>query len=128
VGGGLVAKDESSSYRGGPTRSWLKVKVRREGRFVVVGLNVPVAGACSLLLATRQGQRLVYVGRVEWGVSRAFVARLRETIPGRDTPACAGAEGGRGVVWLEPRAVVEVSYSEVMQGRLRDPVLRRITV
>ena len=27
-------------------------------------------------------------------------------------------------MWVEPRVVVEVSYSEIMVGRLRDPVLR----
>jgi len=27
-------------------------------------------------------------------------------------------------VWLEPKATVEVQYNEVMQGRLRDAVLR----
>jgi hypothetical protein len=29
------------------------------------------------------------------------------------------------VVWIEPRAVVEVAFSELMQGRLRDLVFRR---
>ena len=28
----------------------------------------------------------------------------------------------RGVVWLEPMLNVELTYSEVMEGRLRDPV------
>ena len=60
---GLVAKREASRYRAGRTRDWLKVKLRYEGRFVVVGL----AGACSLLLAARIGRRLSYVGRAEWG-------------------------------------------------------------
>jgi len=32
---GFVAKDAESVYRGGPTRSWIKGKIRREGRFVV---------------------------------------------------------------------------------------------
>jgi len=32
---GLVAKDESSAYRGGRTRSWLKVKLRDEERLPV---------------------------------------------------------------------------------------------
>jgi hypothetical protein len=27
----------------------------------------------------------------------------------------------RGAVWLEPRITVELTYSEVMQRRLRDP-------
>src|SRR5207237_4196175 len=40
---GLVAKREASPYRGGPTRDWLKVKVRYAGRFVVVGLDVPLS-------------------------------------------------------------------------------------
>jgi len=32
----------------------------------------------------------------------------------------------RGVLWVEPRVVVEVSFSELMLGRLRDPVLRGV--
>lgn len=30
----------------------------------------------------------------------------------------------RGVTWLEPTLTVEVTYSEIMEGRLRDPVYR----
>jgi hypothetical protein len=32
----------------------------------------------------------------------------------------------RGVTWLEPTLHVELTYSEVMEGRLRDPVYRGI--
>ena len=32
----------------------------------------------------------------------------------------------RSVVWVEPRVVLEVTYSEVMLGRLRDSVLRGV--
>ena len=39
-------------------------------------------------------------------------------------PPCGDAERMRGVIWIEPRVVVEVSFSELMLGRLRDPVLR----
>src|SRR5262249_9051493 len=36
---GYVGKDPASTYlSGGSTRSWLKAKVRREGRFIVGGL------------------------------------------------------------------------------------------
>jgi hypothetical protein len=31
----------------------------------------------------------------------------------------------RGVVWIEPTTTVEAQY-ELMQGRLRDPVLRGV--
>jgi hypothetical protein len=33
----------------------------------------------------------------------------------------------RGVTWLEPTIPVELTYSEVMNGRLLDPVYRRLT-
>lgn len=89
-----------------------------------MGLHIPLTGPCSLLLATRAGRRLVYVGRVEWGVTRAVVAKLHETISERTPPACDGAEAERGAVWVEPATTVEVTRTKVMQGRLRDPVLR----
>jgi hypothetical protein len=62
------------------------VKIRREGLFVVGGRDVPLAGACSLLLAARTGRRLAYVGRVEWG-------RLEERR--RAHPRAPGAAGLR---------------------------------
>ena len=123
---GLVAKREASAYRAGATRDWLKVKVRHEGRFVVVGMDVPLAGACSLLLAARVGRRLVYVGRVEWGVGRRIVAALRERCTVLSGPVCEGAERSRHVVWVHPEFTAEVQYNELMQGRLRDAVLRGV--
>jgi bifunctional non-homologous end joining protein LigD len=108
---GMVAKRAESPYRGGRTRDWLKVKIRREGRFVVVGLAISDGAPSGLLVAAREGRRLVWCGTAEWGVGRKAV----ETVLARSTR----------VIWLQPRVVVEVSYSEMLQGRLRDPVLRR---
>jgi hypothetical protein len=46
---------------------------------VIVGLNVPLAGPCSLLLATRQARAGLFTsGRCEWGISRRLIAELRE--------------------------------------------------
>lgn len=88
----------------------------------------PLAGACSLLLAARQGRQLVYVGRVEWGVTRAVVARIRDRCTLLSGPVCEGAERGRGIVWMHPDVAAEVTCSEFMQGRLRDPVLRSVSL
>ena len=85
---------------------------------------MPLSGACSLLLAARVGRRLVCVGRCEWGVSRSLVTELRERLRMLSTAPCEGAGRQRGVVWLDPRIVVEVQFNELMQGRLRDAVLR----
>jgi len=32
----------------------------------------------------------------------------------------------RGVTWLEPTLTVDLNYSEVMEGRLRDPICRGV--
>jgi len=67
---GLVAKNEQSLYKGGPTRSWIKCKIRRESRSSSL-IDVPLAGTCSWLLAMRQGRRFIYVGRAELGATTA---------------------------------------------------------
>ena len=78
-----------------------------------------------MLVATRKGRALTYVGAVQWGVTHGAVGRIVARSSRRIVPTCADAERMRGVVWVEPRVVVEVSFSELMRGRLRDPVLRR---
>lgn len=117
-----VACSKTSSL----TREWLKVKIRHEGRFVVVGLDVPASGSCALLLAARVGRRLVYVGRCEWGVSRRIVAAIRDRCKQTRAPACDNPEHARHVIWIEPKTTVEVQYNEMMQGWLRNAVLRGV--
>ena len=51
---------------------------------------MPLSVACSLLLATRSGRRLLYVGRVEMGREPGEVARLRENAPGAQDAGVRG--------------------------------------
>ena len=53
----MVAKDGASRYIGGPTLRCLKVKVRHEGRFVVIGLDVPLAGLAHYGLGSARFDR-----------------------------------------------------------------------
>lgn len=123
---GMVAKDDAFRCVGGRSRSW--VKVRREGRFVVVGLDIADGHASSLLLAARRGRDLAYVGRCAWGMTRGSVEQIVARCTRRVVPACRDAERTRTTIRIEPRVVVEVSYSELMVGWLRDPVLRGVVV
>ncbi len=77
--------------------------------------------ACEgVLVGERVGRRLVYRGVVEWGIGRLTVAELLEQCPFHDPPRV------RRVTWLEPKIRIAVTYNELMEGRLRDPVLRGI--
>jgi bifunctional non-homologous end joining protein LigD len=122
---GYVAKDPTSTYLvGGPTRAWLKAKVRREGRFIVGGL-VERREGWSLLLGSVQDGRLLYRGLVHFGVGQRLADALKGNGLVRSTSPFAERIPERGVIWLEPKLVAEVGYAEIMHGgALRATVFR----
>ena len=82
-------------------------------------------------MGTRKGRRLLYRGTVEWGLFRQLVTELVAGVEGlvrSSSPFADLKRASSDVVWLEPRLVAEVSYSELMEDRLRDPVLRELRV
>jgi len=125
---GVVAKDLSSPYVGARSRYWLKVKVHQEDEFVVAGYTKPTGTRKhfgALLLGAYDGARLRYVGKVGTGFDRTTLAALHKrfqplviaraalTDPPRD----------RGLVFLAPRLIAQVSYQEwTADSKLRQPV------
>jgi hypothetical protein len=66
------------------------------------------------------------VGTVQFGVRWRLVAALLEHGPVQASSPFANVAPWNGATWFEPALKAGVTYAEVMQGRLRDPVLRRI--
>jgi bifunctional non-homologous end joining protein LigD len=121
---GMVAKDPRSTYRSGGTRSWMKVKQRHEGVFVVGGIR-DVSAFDGVLVGERVGDALHYRGVVEWGLKAPDVLELlREAKTPRRTSPFVGAPRMRSAVWIEPRLHAEISYAEIVDGRLRAPSWR----
>jgi ATP-dependent DNA ligase len=103
----------------------VKVKLRREGVFVVGGIR-DVDVFDGVLVGEWVGEDLHYRGIVEWGFRAADVLELlREAryAPQRLSPF-VDPPGIRGVVWLAPRLRAEVSYAEIVMGQLRAPSWR----
>ena len=128
---GMVAKDPTAPYIGGPTQRWLKVKVRHEGRFIVGAVMRSGSNVTGLLVGQRERGRLLYRGTVEWGLFRQVVTQLVASVEGlvrAKSPFVDLKHAPPSVTWLEPRLLAEVSYSEIMEDRLRDPVLRELRV
>ena len=109
--------------RGGPSRTWLKVKVRHEGVFLIGGVGLG-KGIQGLLVGERGGNGLVFRGTVEFGVSGAFLAELAGSPLVRPTSPFVDLPRRRNVTWLDPKLAVEVQYNDLTGGRLRAPVLR----
>ncbi|HUL46985.1 MAG TPA: non-homologous end-joining DNA ligase [Steroidobacteraceae bacterium] len=125
---GLVAKDLSSPYVGKRSKSWLKVKVHQEDEFVIAGYTAP-AGARkhfgALLLGAYQGDKLHYVGKVGTGFDARTLAGLYRQLQPLITPepALADPPRERGVTFLRPHLVAQISYQELTADRkLRQPV------
>ena len=124
---GLVAKDLASPYVSRRSRAWLKVKVRQEDEFVIVGYTAPGGSRerfGALLLGAYDHGRLRYVGKVGTGftaqtlasLSRAFRPLVRRTSPLVDPPR------EPGITYLAPRLVAEIAYEEwTADRRLRQP-------
>lgn len=122
---GFVAKDAVSTYRAGRTRSWIKVKLRHE-RVFVVGGGRNVDAFDGVLVGEKDGGELLYRGVVEWGFKARDVLRLLRDarIFRQQTSPFADVRTMRNAVWMEPRRLAEISYAEIVDGRLRAPSWR----
>jgi bifunctional non-homologous end joining protein LigD len=125
---GVLAKDESAPYVQGRSGKWLKFKVHQEDEFVIVGYTAPAGSRQhfgALLLGAYSGTTLRYVGKVGTGFSQDVLASLfRKFRPYvRAKPAVANPPREKGVTYLAPRLVAQISYGEwTNDQKLRQPV------
>ena len=126
---GIVSKRADASYRSGRNKAWLKIKCARGEEFVIGGYSrSDVRGKpfSSLLLGTFENGKLIYAGKVGTGfgaadldgLAKRFKPLERAASPFVEVPATER----KGAVWLDPKLVCEVAYTEwTRDGRLRHP-------
>ena len=128
---GSVAKLRQSRYEPGKrTRSWLKVKARREQELVLVGYE-PGKGSRrdlgSLLVATYEVEGWRFAGQVGSGMdehTRKLLRQILDEHPLRDPPT-PGAPRMPDARWCEPRHVIRVEFTEwTADGLLRQAVYK----
>ena len=133
---GVVAKRKGSPYAGGKSSDWLKLKVNDAQEFAVAGY-VPLkpktqkrqSGANheigALLIAVWDGKQFVDAGKVGTGYTEKMRRELKKALdPDRVGPEerPAGAPDIRDAVWVKPRLVAQVAFTEwTPDGRLRHP-------
>jgi bifunctional non-homologous end joining protein LigD len=132
---GIVAKRLASRYEPGRrTQSWIKVKnVRRQE--VVVGGWRPGERARtgqigSLLVGVQEPEGLAYAGHVGTGFTQQTLGMLAGLLgplrrAGSPFVTDVPPEHARYAVWVEPRVVVEVAFTQwTNAGRLRAPAYK----
>jgi len=131
---GIVAKRADAPYRGGRSKSWVKVRTIRVDDFVVVGWTEPKGsrgGFGALHVAQYDGDDLVYLGSVGSGFSSAELGDIPALLEESEVDACPCSSGavpkGKGHHWVRPELVVELAYKELTDhGLLRQPSFGRL--
>ncbi|MDP9320849.1 MAG: non-homologous end-joining DNA ligase [Chloroflexota bacterium] len=129
---GIIAKDETSTYQPGlRSRSWLKVKVRKQSEFVIGGFTAPTGSRThlgALLVGLYDGLALRYAGKVGSGYTRESLAELAtllaplrtEKLPFADAPELRKM---KGATWVKLKLVAQIAFAEwTADGKLRQPV------
>ena len=123
---GIIAKRIDAPYRHSRTKSWVKVKCIQRQEFIIVGWSESSAKArpfASLLLATKDGEDLIYRGKVGTGFDGDDLDRLGsklERLERKTPPLDVPRADARKAHWVPPNLVAEIAYAELTaEGRVR---------
>jgi len=127
---GIVAKRADARYASGRRVEWQKIKCQRHARFVIGGFTDPKGGRAhlgALHVGIRDGDALVYVGKVGTGLDGAALDAVAARLRPLATPRCPFTAGnpprGRGHHWVEPVLTCEARFTEwTADRRVRHPV------
>jgi bifunctional non-homologous end joining protein LigD len=115
---GIVAKLRRSPYEPGRrSKSWLKIKLRREQEVVVVGWlegQGTHRDLGSVIVAVRSGDRWVHAGQVGSGIDTRTRRELRSKLDelARDASVLDPAPRLKGARWVEPKLVIRVEFAD----------------
>lgn len=124
---GLIAKRADSTYVGGRSRDWLKLKCAFRQEFVIGGFTEPRGsrvGLGALLIGYHRDGGLKYAGKVGTGYDTATLRQLRRQLSELEQAESPFADRVRmaDAHWVHPKLVAEVAFSEwTGDGRLRHP-------
>jgi bifunctional non-homologous end joining protein LigD len=126
---GIVSKRTDAVYLTGRNRNWMKVKCGRRQEFVIGGFTDPsgsrVAFGALLLGAYDKQGHFHFVGRTGTGFSERSLKELHNRLIALKQPRSPFVNpptgiDARGVHWVKPRLVAEVSFAEwTHEGLLR---------
>src|SRR3954463_16515795 len=126
-GEGIISKKAGATYSGTRSRNWLKIKCIQRQEFVIVGWSDSDKrrGFRSLLLASRDGRKLTYSGKVGTGFNARLIEdlmELMEPLAIDKAPVEVPRADRKGAHWIEPKLVAEINFSEFTDdGILRHP-------
>ncbi|WP_245264950.1 non-homologous end-joining DNA ligase [Rhodopseudomonas sp. AAP120] len=120
---GIVSKRADAPYRSGDrSLDWQKIKTSKREHLVIVGYVPATGGIAALHVARRDGDSLVYAGKVGTGFSVKVGADLRRRLAEIETaaPPIAKPPPRHRPRWVRPVMSADVEYRDITaSGHLR---------
>ncbi len=125
---GVIAKRRDSRYEHRRSPHWLKMKCEVIEEFLIGGFTDPQGsrrGLGALLVGYKEGDELVFAGKVGTGFDTKGLLALRARLDALEIPASPFTRAGglpRRAHWVRPEAVVRVGFIEwTVNRKLRHP-------
>jgi DNA ligase D len=119
---GIVSKRTNATYQSGRTSTWVKVKAKPVGDFVIAGYTVSAAaeGLASLALAEWVDGELEYRGKCGTGFDAAMLSQLLHRLEPLQDPTLKLEGAPKDIIWVQPVLRCKVHYA----NRTSDNLLR----
>jgi bifunctional non-homologous end joining protein LigD len=116
---GVVSKRADSPYRAGRQESWIKTKCTKSDTFPIVAfvekLGAKPRRIASLYVGRREGERLLYAGKVRSGYTDAMARELRERLDPlilRTSPLSEPVKKPKAT-WVRPEVEAEIHFGGI---------------
>ena len=121
---GIVSKQQDAPYRSGRVESWIKVKCGKRDMFPIIAfvekLGAKPRRIASFYVGRREGDRVLYAGKVRGGFTEAEARDVREQLDPfirKDSPLSEPVNKPKAT-WVEPAIEAEVAYSTLTENNL----------
>jgi hypothetical protein len=117
---GIISKNADAPYRSDRNEAWLKIKTVQQGTFPVIGFMKDPTGVAALYLGKREGDDLVYMGKVGTGWSRTMSSQIRKQLDTVVSPKSKLTKPIREpkATWVEPSFMAEVEFRDTTSDGL----------
>jgi len=125
---GIVSKRRDSRYHSGRSKDWVKVTCRQRETLPIVGYGVKDNRFDGLYLGRKQGNELIYAGKVDHGFSPTSAKDVRDRL----TPLVQKTQAysrkiKRRAIWVKPSLLAEIEYrAKSAEGKIRHPFFKGI--
>jgi bifunctional non-homologous end joining protein LigD len=123
---GVVSKVRDSKYVSGWGNDWVKKTCAQRETLQIAGYAMKGTKFDGLYVGRREGDELIYAGKVDHGfdndIAKDLRARLKPLV--RNAQPYSKRIAHRGI-WVEPKLLAEIEYrAKSAEGKVRHPVFK----